>query len=248
MSLEKLIQAQKQEIKLREDLTVLDLGILDYHQALDIQERLLELRNRNKIPDTVMLLEHPHVYTLGKDVKEDEVNNLVKEKLDAEVIQVQRGGKITYHGPGQLVAYFICRMPFRDYGRFLAQVEEAGIATLRAMNIEAYSRKDEIDPRYGTKGIKGAWYILNGIPKKIVAQGLEVRRSPRQDKEDSMVVTMHGFAMNVNTDLTYFQKIYPCGFDYDVMSSMKEITGREIDMEKVKGIVKEQLREKLAKW
>ena len=194
------------------------------------------------------MLEHPHVYTLGKDVKEDEVSNLVKEKLDAEVIQVQRGGKITYHGPGQLVVYFICRMPFKNYGRFLTQVEEVGIAALRAMHIEAYSRKEEIDPRYGTKGIKGAWYNLGGIPKKVVAQGLEFRRSQRQDKEDSMVVTMHGFAMNVNTDLVYFQKIHPCGFNYDVMSSMKEITGTEIDMEKVKSTVKDKLREKLVKW
>ena len=83
MSLERLMQVPEQETKLRDDLTVLDLGILDYHKALDMQERLLELRNRNKIPDTVILLEHPHVYTLGKDVKEDEVSNLVKEKLDA---------------------------------------------------------------------------------------------------------------------------------------------------------------------
>ena len=246
MSLEEVMQVQMQETKVRDDLTIVELGTLDYHSALDMQEKLVVLRNQNKITDTVLLLEHPHVYTLGRDVKDEELGKLVRGELPAEIIQVQRGGKITYHGPGQLVAYFICRLPFVKYGTFLAQVEDVGIATLKSLGIDAYSRKQDIDPRSNKRGIKGAWYKVEGVDRKVVAQGVEVRESPRQANE-RMVVTLHGFAMNVNTDLAFFQKIHPCGFQYDVMSSMKEILGREIDMKQVKEAVKEQLKDKL-KW
>jgi len=250
MSLEALVHSPMREVKLRDDLTVLELGVVDYHKALALQERLSELRRANKIPNTVILLEHPHVYTIGKDVKDNEVESLVREELGAEIIQVQRGGKITYHGPGQLVAYFICKIPFDRYPGFLTQIEDVAIETLKSYGIKAYSRKEEIDPRsHGkVKGIRGAWCYINRVPKKIAAQGLEFRGTPRFDNEPPMISTMHGFALNVNTDLAYFQRIYPCGFDYDVMSSMKEIKGEEVDMEKVRDVVRQQLKERVGLW
>jgi lipoate-protein ligase B len=124
---------------------------------------------------------------------------------------------------------------------------------LKRFSIEAYSRKDEIDPRTSKRGIRGAWYSLGGVPKKIVAQGLQIESAGREDVGTTalgkpIVVTMHGFALNGNTDLTKFERIYPCGFQHDVMSSMEVVLGKKVDMNQVKNEIVVQLGKYASKW
>lgn len=224
-----------------EDLKIIDCEVVEYKKALQMQEYLRELRKGDNIPDTVLLLEHPHVYTLGTDVKEGELPSLIKDKINEEIVATGRGGKITYHGPGQLVGYFIWKIPLKKLGKFLNQIEQTMVSALQTFGIDAYSRKREEDVRL--KGIRGAWIMREGIPKKIASQALEMTHAPKREEED-MVVSMHGFALNVNTDKRYFAKINPCGFEYNVMTSMQEILGREIDMLAVKREIIKQLKER----
>ncbi len=253
MSLEILLKEQPRIRTVSENLQVIDVGTIEYKEALAMQERLQLLRKNKAIPNTVMLCEHPEVYTVGTDVKEGELTTLIRKELEHEVVPVKRGGKITYHGPGQIVAYFICRFPFDKYAAFITDIEDIAIATLRIFGIEAYSRKEDIDPRTSKRGIRGVWYNLEGVPKKIVAQGLQIENAGREDagitaQSRQMVVTMHGFALNGNTDLAKFERIYPCGFQHDVMSSMEVLLGRKIDMNQVKDEIVVQLGKYASKW
>lgn len=214
-------------------MKIIDYGVMDYSKALEEQERLRSLRIKDEITDTVMLLEHNHIYTIGKDLISE--NALIRSELNAPLININRGGKITYHGPGQLVAYLIWKIEAREIGKFIDFIEDLTIDILNEFGIEAYSRKKEKDS-YG-KNIRGAWCKLNGIDKKIAAQGIETKRSKNE------LVTMHGLALNVNTNLNYFKKINPCGFTYDAMSSMQEILGKKIDLEIIKKIVQVKLND-----
>ena len=177
------------------ELRIVDLGELAYPEAYAEQQRLVEAVASGIEPDTVLLVEHPHVITLGRS-REAPANVLASGEV--AVVQTERGGDVTYHGPGQLVAYPIValRSDERDLHDFMRRLEDAVIATLRQAGMEAGR----------SPGNTGVW--LSG--RKLASIGIACRRW----------VTWHGLALNVRTDLGYFQRINPCGFEAGVMTSM----------------------------
>ncbi len=191
-----------------------DLGFIDYKEAWDLQRETFELRVKNKIPDVIYLLEHPNTYTLGKTADH---NNLVgsEEYLSTNKISVydiDRGGDITYHGPGQVVGYPIINLTAwkQDTHKYLRALEETIIQTCSGYGITGGR-----EPKY-----TGVWVE----DRKIAAIGIKVSRW----------VTMHGFAFNVNTDLSFFSGIIPCGIsDKDVTSIRREIKS-EIPINEIK--------------
>jgi len=214
-----------------------DLGLIDYKKCWDFQEELfaeiLTVKSSNRKEDKtvatknhLIFCEHPHVYTLGKSG--DEKNLLVNEDYlksrGATFHKINRGGDITYHGPGQIVGYPILDLDnfFTDIHKYLRFLEEAVILTLKEYGLES-----ERSP-----GETGVWFDV-GTPKarKICALGVK----------SSRWVTMHGFAFNINSDLSYFGNIIPCGIaDKKVTSLVKELE-REMDFEEVKNKVKTHL-------
>ncbi len=210
-----------------------DVGLKDYKDCWDYQESILEEIQATKKAtgaptdlNRFLLVEHPHVYTLGKSG--DEHNLLVHDdflkKIEATYYKINRGGDITYHGPGQLVGYPIIDLENYHIGvrEYIEKMEDAIIATIAHYGLKG-GRKE---------GATGVW-LDSDIPakaRKICAIGVRVSR----------YVTMHGFALNVNTDMRYFSYINPCGFiSYGVTSIEREL-GRKIDMNEVKEIVKEK--------
>jgi len=191
------------------------LGEIAYREALDLQLSFLDRRADRRIPDTLLLLTHPHVYTLGR--AGDAANLLVpRETLSREGIPVERvgrGGDITYHGPGQLVGYPIFRMEKPDVHRFVRSIEAALIDALRAMRVEA--RRIE--------GLTGVW----AGERKIASIGVGIRKW----------VTYHGFALNVTTDLSYFRRIHLCGLKGREATSIAEVTGNAPPMVAVREVV-----------
>jgi lipoyl(octanoyl) transferase len=171
------------------------LGRMDYREAWDIQHRLAESRAAGLIGDRLVLLEHPPVLTLGRYADEGHVRASSDElaRRGIEVIRVERGGEVTYHGPGQLVAYPILQLSRR--GLFLKPLvralEAAMIDTCRALGVQAARRE----------GHPGCWCGVESAPRKIGALGIRVQRG----------VTYHGIALNVNVDLADFDLIDPCG-------------------------------------
>ena len=145
---------------------------------------------------------------------------------------------MTYHGPGQLVVYFILKVPFKKCPTFLKNVEYLAVDLLKELGVDSYSRRNEIDPRNKSMRLKGAWYNQNN-PKKVAAIGMELA-SP--DPPDGTQTTMHGFALNVNTNLAAFDQINPCDLGKGIMTSMKEILGREVDFQDVKKTLSEMLK------
>lgn len=207
-----------------------DLGTMPYREAWAKQERLLESIKaaKEKGEDTenyLLFVEHPHVYTLGKSG--DEANMLVNAAQlraeHAEFVRVDRGGDITYHGPGQLVVYPVIDMANFGVGvkDYVDRLEEVVIRTVRQYGIAGER----------LAGATGVWVEPHSLrARKICAIGIRCSR----------FVTMHGFALNVNTDLDYFHYINPCGFrDKGVTSIAREI-GREVPMPEVKKLVKRQ--------
>lgn len=205
------------------------LGLVDYKEAWDYQEKLLKeavdskiaFRNgqTTEIPTNYLLFcQHPHVYTLGKSGKIEHLL-LNKEQLaekEASYYKINRGGDITYHGPGQLVVYpiFDLEQFFTDIHKYLRFLEEAVIRTLADFRIES-GRVD---------GLTGVWIEGSTIrARKICAMGVKCSRW----------VTMHGIGFNVNTDLNYFSNIIPCGIDDKAVTSMQQELGGEIDIEEV---------------
>lgn len=215
-----------------------DLGLIDYKEAWDYQEKLfneilnVKKNNRKKNrqdPSLSYLLfcEHPHVYTLGKSG--DENNLLVNEEYlksrGATFYKINRGGDITYHGPGQIVGYPILDLDnfFTDIHKYLRHLEEAVILTLADYGIES-TRSD---------GETGVWLDVGGEKaRKICALGV---RSSRW-------VTMHGFAFNVNCDLSYFGNIIPCGIVDKSVTSMQKELGKEVDIQEVQKKLKDHLK------
>ena len=179
-------------------MNVVDLGVRPYREVWDEQLRLVEARQRDEVPDTLLVVEHPHVFTLGRR-REAAANVLAPG--DVEVIEIERGGDVTYHGPGQLVAYPILLLGDgeRDLHAYLRNLEEAAIQTCARFGIEA-GRED---------GKTGAW----SGGKKLCSIGIACRKW----------VTFHGLALNVATDLAYFARINPCGFASSVMTSMAQL-------------------------
>ncbi|MGH7948229.1 MAG: lipoyl(octanoyl) transferase LipB [Candidatus Binataceae bacterium] len=179
-------------------LQVAKLGLVEYEPALALQQSLVAARLRDEVPDTLLLLEHPHVYTLGRGADD----SFIKwSRPDVPFFRVSRGGQVTYHGPGQLVGYAIVRLDGaeRDVFAYLRRIERALIDTLAGLGIDA-NRRD---------GFTGVW--VGG--RKIASIGVGIRRW----------VTCHGFALNVATDLSYFDAIVPCGIDGCEMTSLARL-------------------------
>ena len=218
-----------------------DWSLIDYKIAWDQQEvlfkelvetklleREFEISSKTVLKNTLIFCEHPHVYTLGKSG--DTANLLLDEKglkeANATFYPINRGGDITYHGPGQLVAYpiFDLEQFFTDIHRYLRTLEEAIIKTLAEYGI--------IAGRY--EGYTGVWLDAdNDKARKICAMGVRCSRW----------VTMHGLAFNVNSDLNYFKNIIPCGIDDKDVTSMERELGRKVDMDEVKEKLKIHLAE-----
>ncbi len=211
-----------------------DLGRFDYKASWDYQEELfaesvnrkIAIRKGEDLPEPknhLLFVEHPHVFTLGKSGEESNLL-LSKKQLEEQEIsyyKINRGGDITYHGPGQIVGYPIFDLDqfFTDIHKYLRFLEEAIILMLSEYKIEA----GRID------GLTGVW-IGEGTdnPRKIAALGVKCSRW----------VTMHGFALNVNTDLSFFDKIIPCGIDDKAVTSMAFELGGRVDEEEVKAKLK----------
>ena len=216
-----------------------DLGLIDYKQCWDFQEELFaeilavksSNRKENKTVATknhLIFCEHPHVYTLGKSG--DEKNLLVNEDYlksrGATFHKINRGGDITYHGPGQIVGYPILDLDnfFTDIHKYLRFLEEAVILTLKEYGLET-----ERSP-----GETGVWFDIGTTrARKICALGVK----------SSRWVTMHGFAFNVNSDLSYFGNIIPCGITDKSVTSLQKELGKEVDMNEVKNKLKAHLIE-----
>ena len=215
-----------------------DLGLIDYKEAWGYQEKrfneILDVKKNNRKENRqdptlsyLLFCEHPHVYTLGKSG--DENNLLVNEDYlksrGATFYKINRGGDITYHGPGQIVGYPILDLDnfFTDIHKYLRYLEEAVILTLADYGIES-TRSD---------GETGVWLDVGGEKaRKICALGV---RSSRW-------VTMHGFAFNVNCDLSYFGNIIPCGIVDKSVTSMQKELSKEVDMQEVQHKLKGHLK------
>ncbi|MFD2203637.1 lipoyl(octanoyl) transferase LipB [Shivajiella indica] len=215
----------------------LDLGQKDYKETWDFQEGLFaqivekKIQNRKLAPEEqlvtenyLLFVEHPHVYTLGKS---GELSHLLLDEVgladkQATFYKINRGGDITYHGPGQLVGYPILDLEnfFTDIHKYLRLLEEAIILTLAEYGIEA----GRID------GLTGVWLdpVEQKNPRKICAMGVK----------SSRWVTMHGFAFNINTNIEYFNNIVPCGIPDKAVTSMHLELGRPVDENEVKEKVK----------
>jgi lipoate-protein ligase B len=180
------------------------LGLVLYESALVQQEALRQLRAKGAIPDTVLLFQHPHVYTTGRFHGEEDI---IASPDKISIVRTNRGGSITYHGPGQLVGYPILDLRASGLGvrEYIWKLEEVIIRLLDDFGIEA--RRNDDHPG-------GVW---TGS-RKICSIGINVSRH----------ITMHGFALNVNTDLRYYNHIKPCGLRAAEMTSMAEVTGREV--------------------
>ena len=205
-----------------------DLGKIDYQEAWDYQKTIfsevLENKQKNIPLNYFLLCEHPHVYTLGKSGSE---NNLLIDYIqlqakDATFYKIDRGGDITYHGPGQIVGYPIIDLETFNLSvkNYVFNIEEVIINTLKALSIQSER----------LEGATGVWIEPNS-PKarKICAIGIKASR----------YITMHGFAFNVNTDLSYFNYINPCGFTDKSVTSLEKELGEKQDFEKIKELVKE---------
>jgi lipoyl(octanoyl) transferase len=202
---------------------VVGLGTRGYEQTRADQLELVAQRQRDEVPDTLLLVEHPHVFTLGRS--RAAVANVVAPG-DVPVIEIERGGDVTYHGPGQIVAYpiLLLRDGERDLHKFLRNLEEAVIQTCARFGLVA-------DRELGKTGV----WTGTDQRKKLCSMGIACRKW----------VTFHGLALNVTTDLAYFHRINPCGFDSDVMRSLASYVPVELAV--VKAVLAEELGVALAR-
>ena len=195
---------------------VKDLGIRSYQEVWDLQKDFQKKRIEKRLDDTLILVEHEPVYTLGKNANK---NHLLQSRdRSVNVFDIERGGDITFHGPGQLVGYPIIDLSYyrRSVSWYMRRLEQLAIDVLKDFGISA-SR---------VKGLTGVWVG----EEKIAAQGVRISRW----------VTMHGFSLNVNPDLSFYDGIIPCGiFDHGI-TSMEELLGSTQDMDDVKAIVVEK--------
>ena len=209
-----------------------DLGLIDYKEAWDYQEKLLKdnvlvkqaagrdmPRDQVKTQHHLLFCEHPHVYTLGKSGKDENLllDETERVKRDVQYYKINRGGDITYHGPGQITGYpiFDLERIKPDLGWYLRTMEEVMIRVLAEYGLTGGR----------IEGATGVWLDIDSDwPRKICAFGVRASRW----------VTMHGFALNVNTDLSYFGHIIPCGIDDKGVTSLAKELGKDIDIEEVK--------------
>ena len=190
---------------------ILDLGLSDYNDTWKLQKKLQSKRILGEIEDHLLLVEHPPVFTLGKNASKQ---HIINNSEDVSIIQTDRGGNITFHGPGQLVCYPI--LDLNHYKRsitwYMRELEQLIIDVLGEYDIKA-SRK---------KGLTGTWVK----DKKIAALGVRISRW----------VTMHGFSLNISPDLNFYKNIIPCGIKEYGVTSMAKIMGNEVpSMDEVKG-------------
>ena len=200
-------------------LQYIDWGLMDYKTAWDKQKALFDVLIEQRTLQYFIVCEHPHVYTLGKNGQQNNllINADFLKKIDASFYHIERGGDITYHGPGQLVGYPILDLERHSLSlkKYIFCLENAIIQTLSDYNI-ASSRMD---------GMTGVWVDANSEnPRKICAIGVRASRG----------VTMHGFALNINTDLSYFSHINPCGMTNKSVTSMANELGKNVDINDVK--------------
>jgi lipoyl(octanoyl) transferase len=197
-------------------------GILSYADAVDLQNRLVQERKTGTIPDQLILLQHPPVITLGVKARSDRshvlANDAVLRERGVELLESGRGGDVTFHGPGQLVGYPIINLTpdRRDVHRYVRDLEEVLIRTTAAFGIEAVR----------VPGLTGVWVGT----EKIAAIGVRIARW----------ITSHGFALNVNTDLSQFDLIVPCGIQdsrYQGVTSLQRLLGRTVELDTVESEV-----------
>lgn len=190
---------------------IINLGLLDYQKALDLQHRFWSKRVEEELPDVLLILEHPHVITLGRRGNRSHLiaSSEALEEMNISVFHVERGGDVTYHGPGQIVVYPILNL--KEYGyrvvRYVDQLEEIVLRVLMDFGIEG--RRDPSN--------RGVW--VGG--EKIASVGVAIKRR----------VSLHGIALNYETDLKYFNLINPCGLKEKKMTSMAKILGKSIPRE-----------------
>lgn len=215
----------------------IELGLIDYQEAWDYQEKLFaqiveqKIANRSleeplPTPNYLLSCQHPHVYTLGKSGKQEHLlldEEGLKSK-EATFYKINRGGDITYHGPGQCVVYPLLDLDnfFTDIHKYMRFLEEAVIATLEDFGLKSGR----------VEGLTGVW-IGGENPRKICAMGVK----------SSRWITMHGLALNVNTDLNYFQNIIPCGIQDKAVCSMQSELGQELDIQVVTASLIRHLKE-----
>ncbi len=196
---------------------LLKTGLLDYQKAWNLQREIYEARTKGEVEDTLILTEHPHTYTIGKAGGEENLTaeEAILKNQGITIYRIDRGGNITYHGPGQIVGYPILDLHnyYLDVHRFLRDLEEVIIQTLAEYGIQAGR----------IPGLTGVW--VNEA--KIAAIGVKVSRW----------VTMHGFAFNVNTDLRYFGNIVPCGISDKPVISMEKLLGSKLNYDEVQNRV-----------
>ncbi len=200
---------------------LIDLGTTDYTSAYILQKEILEKIRQKSYTDTVIFCEHPHTITLGRKVnpKSILIEILELEKRGIKVYSIDRGGDVTYHGPGQLLIYLILDLSFwgKDLRKFLRKLEILGLLTLKDFGIESEIRED----------LRGVWVK----DKKIASIGIGVKNW----------ISYHGLSLNVNTDLSYFDLIRPCGLDVKI-TSMEEILKERQNVDNVKERILENLK------
>ena len=197
---------------------LLNLGLSDYKDAWDLQKRICKVKQNRKADDLVIMTEHKHVYTLGKSGNRDHllINSAELKKKGISYYEIDRGGDLTYHGPGQLVVYPLLDLNnyYLDAHRYLRDLEETVILTLDKFGISS-KREEEFT---------GVW--VND--RKICAIGIKISRW----------ITMHGLALNVNSDLSYFDRIIPCGIFHKGVTSVKQQLGSEVSISELAGVFK----------
>ncbi|MFI3314865.1 MAG: lipoyl(octanoyl) transferase LipB [Rikenellaceae bacterium] len=205
---------------MQSSISLIDKGVIEYKEAWDFQKEIFATLSAldYKGDDFLIYCEHPHVYTLGKS---GHFNNLLVDEaflktINATFFKTDRGGDITYHGYGQLVGYPILRLQNYDLSLkgYIDLIEQAVINTVSAFGIDSFR----------VEGKTGVWVNTQSMEKKICAIGVKASR----------YITMHGFALNVNTDLDYFNYINPCGFCDKGVTSLKQLLGKEVDFQRVK--------------
>jgi lipoate-protein ligase B len=194
-------------------LLTVNLGRTRYGEAWELQRKVFAARLEGRVPDVLLLTEHEPVYTFGKgsDANHLLANDVELKEKKIDLFNIDRGGDVTFHGPGQLVGYPIIDLGahYRDIHRYLRDIEEVLIRTVAEFGVAA-SRSE---------GLTGVW-VKND---KVAAIGVKVSRW----------VTMHGFAINVNTDLSYFERIIPCGIFHKGVTSLQNILGIELRVDEV---------------
>jgi lipoate-protein ligase B len=203
---------------------VLDLGLVPYGPASDLQARLVKARQQGLIPDVLLLCEHPHVITLGRNGKREHLRagERLLTQMNVEFHSSNRGGDITYHGPGQIVGYPIVDLTGhrRDVRWYVSQLEETIIRTAAEFGLEG-KRSD---------GMHGVWFDAPAGEEKLAALGVHLSRW----------VTSHGFACNVATVLRYFDLIVPCGLAGKRATSLERILGRAVSVREIRPRIVEQ--------